>query len=145
MRIMGANLLHVLVRITVVAGAVFLAGCESHVVPVSGRVTLNGKPLAGAVVTFQPHGARDSTQPATTGSVGRTDEQGRFSLQLVAPEQAGAAVGEHVVTISTATGGSDEKPATGRPLPREWIDGSRKFKVPPGGTAEANFDIREGK
>jgi hypothetical protein len=119
-------------------------GCQANVVPVSGRVTLNGKPLAGAVVTFQPKTGRDLAQPATTGSVGRTDAQGRFTLRLVAPDRPGAAPGEHAITISTAASAPQASSATEEHLPKSWRDGSQRFHVPAGGTREANFDIKSG-
>jgi hypothetical protein len=117
-------------------------GCHDDVVPVSGRVTLDGKPLANAVVTFQPMGSGKSAETTTTGSVGRTDSEGTFVLRLVSPDRYGAAVGDHVVTISTPTGESDAAPADKALLPLAWRDGSRQFRVPAGGTREANFDIK---
>lgn len=117
-------------------------GCNGEVVPVSGRVTLDGKPLHNAVVTFQPMGSGKSTETTTTGSVGRTDSEGRFVLRLVSPERYGAAAGDHFVTISTSAGGSDAAPADEALLPLAWRDGSRQFRVPPRGTREANFDIK---
>jgi hypothetical protein len=122
-----------------VVGAV---GCQSDVVPVSGRVTLDGKPLASAVVTFQPIGSGPMAETTTAGSVGRTDSEGRFVLRLVSPERYGAAVGEHVVTISMATEGTNEAAAAEALLPLTWRDGSRQFHVPPGGTRDANFEIK---
>jgi hypothetical protein len=118
------------------------AGCQGEVVPVSGRVTLDGKPLANAVVTFQPIGSGPSAETTTTGSVGRTDSEGRFVLRLVSPEQSGAAVGGHVVTINRSTEGIDEAAAENAPLPLAWRNGSQQFRVPPGGTREATFDIK---
>src|SRR5262245_33255012 len=116
-------------------------GCHRDVDPVSGRVTLNGKPLAGAVVTFQPRGNSTEPRPSGTGSIGHTDDQGRFSLRMVEPNKPGAVVGDHTVTIATNT----EAPATatvkGSPIPIAWRDGTRQFRVPPGGTTKANFDI----
>jgi hypothetical protein len=129
------------------SGAAFVCvvaalGCHGEIVPVSGRVTLEGQPLANAVVTFQPMGSGKSAETTTTGSVGKTDSEGRFVLRLVSPEQYGAAVGDHFVTISTSTGGTDGVPANDTLLPMVWRDGSRQFRVPPGGTREANFDIK---
>lgn len=117
-------------------------GCQRSIVPVSGRVTLNGQPLAEAVVTFQPHAERNTRYPIATGSVGHTDSQGRYSLRLIEPDRPGAAVGEHSVTISTSVGGSDAVPPAGKPLPPAWRDGSRTFRVPANGTSEANFEIK---
>src|SRR3977135_1292047 len=93
------------------------AGCHRDVVPVSGRVTLNGQPLAGAVVTFQPRGNTQSPRPAGTGSIGHTNEQGRFSLRMVKPDQPGAVVGDHTVTIGTTTAATASAPAKGSPIP----------------------------
>src|SRR4051812_38831419 len=118
-----------------------ICGCGREVVPVLGRVTFNGKPLAGAVVTFQPHSEHGPRRPPTTGSVGRSDDAGRFTLRLVAPDAPGAALGEHTVTINARPGASDESPSKGPQLPREWSDGTKRFTVPPGGTTQANFDI----
>jgi hypothetical protein len=120
---------------------ILFTGCDQSAVPVSGRVTLNDKPLAGAVVTFQPRGGGDASKSPASGSVGRTDQDGRFTLHMIEPDRPGAAIGEHTVTISAATGGSDKEPAKGQKLPKPWYDGSRKFTVPPGGTSEANFKI----
>ena len=80
--------------------AVLLPGCSKKfppVVPTEGTVTLDGKPLPNATVTFIPllndYGAESS-------SIGTTDEQGRFTLTCQFNNQPGAAVGEHVVVIT---------------------------------------------
>jgi hypothetical protein len=123
----------------VAAGAI---GCHGEVVPVSGRVTLDGKPLADAVVTFQPLGHGKAMATTTTGSVGKTDSDGRFRLRLVSPERNGAAVGDHFITISAPPGETDGAPTNDDLSPLAWRDGSRQFRVPSGGTREANFDIK---
>jgi hypothetical protein len=121
------------------------SGCGGggRVAPVSGRVTLAGQPLAGAVVTFQPVRAQDADAPTVTGSVGKTDADGRFELRLIEPDKAGAAVGQHRVSISTASSdaANDAQLPTGERVPPAWRDGSHTFEVPAGGTAAANFDI----
>ena len=109
---------------------------------ICGRLGISRQPLAEAVVTFQPHAERNTRYPIATGSVGRTDSQGRYSLRLIEPDRPGAAVGEHSVTISTSVGGSDAVPPAGKPLPPAWRDGSRTFRVPANGTSEANFEIK---
>jgi hypothetical protein len=69
-----------------------IVGCGgSGVAPVSGRVTLDGRPLQHADVMFQPDGAQ---RP----SVGRTDADGRYELAYKRGEP-GAIVGEHTVRI----------------------------------------------
>jgi hypothetical protein len=119
-----------------------LSGCNSDIVPVSGRVTLDGQPLANAVVTFQPIRDSSAEPPTATGSVGQTDAEGRYVLRLVDPDIAGALVGEHVVTISTAmTSAVEGEPPGGERLPEAWLDGSQRYTVPASGTVEANFDV----
>lgn len=77
------------------AAAVFavLAGCGPggpRLVPVTGTVTLDGKPVADAGVMFKPSG---NLPPATAN----TDAQGHFSL--VTLNRPGAVLGEHQVSI----------------------------------------------
>lgn len=77
---------------------------------VSGKVTLDGAPLAGAFVRYYP----------TTGraSGGVTDEEGNYELVFIRDEM-GAVLGKHVVRITTrnedddpfGTQGSEKVPA----------------------------------
>jgi hypothetical protein len=60
-------------------------------VPVSGRVMIDGKPLAKAGVRFYPTGGRSSS--------GRTDAEGRFVLTCFEPND-GALVGSHKVIVA---------------------------------------------
>src|SRR5688500_34311 len=85
-------------------GPLLFAGCGERlpVAPVSGMITFEGKPLAGASITTQPIAA-SSTNPGP-GSFARTDDQGRFELELVKPARKGAIIGEHRVMISPAAG-----------------------------------------
>jgi hypothetical protein len=135
-----------------------LAGCGGKgydTVPVSGRVTLDGEPLADVGIMFVPL-AKDRDNPNIgPGSLGRTGVDGRFVLQTVHGEN-GAVPTEHVVRLSIASGqeemeGSDEAtpegiigvtPAVRRsPLPPYACDGSLRFEVPPRGTDRADFDL----
>jgi hypothetical protein len=62
---------------------------------VEGTVTLNGKPLAGALVVFTPSGPGRSASDLT-------DAAGRYELTYLR-DIAGATLGPHVVIITTAT------------------------------------------
>lgn len=82
-------------RITVLTVLILPAGCGEDLpdlAPVTGTVTLDGKPISGAVVTFDP---------AAGGVVshGVTDDSGRFELECTT-DTLGAELGEHVVRIS---------------------------------------------
>jgi len=73
---------------------------------VSGKVTLGGKPLTDAVVTFSPKGQ----YPA---AVGRTDSSGTFTLTTYEPGD-GAAAGDYVVlVVKEPRSSGDPAPAHG--------------------------------
>ncbi len=74
---------------------------ELGLVKVSGRVTLNGKPLPQANVLFESED--------TTFSYGRTDEAGRYEL-LFNSEQTGCLPGEKIVRITLGPLGDDGDP-----------------------------------
>ena len=78
------------IAILLIAGII---GCSRGIelIPVSGEVQLNGKPLADCSVTFSPVAGG----PAASGV---TDMQGCF--QLSSANRSGAVPGEHRVTIA---------------------------------------------
>jgi hypothetical protein len=132
-----------------------LGGCSSSykLAPVSGKVTMDGKPLPRVVVTFAPMGTKENMNVGPTASA-VTDAQGRYALKLDAGKP-GAVVGKCRVYINTtleerSKGGGDEPDAPGpfRAMAPEKIPPkySRQtelvFDVPAGGTDQANFDLR---
>ncbi len=79
-------------------------GCRDakapNVVPVTGTVRYQGKPLQGATVIFATQGA---TPQATLLALGTTDAQGRFQVATqvgATGSYPGAVAGTHRVTIS---------------------------------------------
>ncbi len=81
-------------------GLVFIvAGCGRSDLPdlgtVSGKVTLNGVPMADAIVNFTPSGPG---RPSTAV----TDAEGKYSL-IYLQGVDGAIVGEHAVTVELVT------------------------------------------
>jgi len=79
--------------------AVVIGGCarkpDPVLVPASGVVTLDGKPLAHGLVRFSP---TERGISAAWISEGTTDDEGRY--ELVAPMGPGAVAGTHRVTVS---------------------------------------------
>ena len=132
---------HLLLGCVVVAGL----GCNSlKFAPVSGRVTLNGDPVAGATVSFEPM-TDSGGGPSPPGSLGKTNEKGEFTL-VGTNGQNGALVGKHRVRISLIAEQEGEERQRGKPvgekLPRKFnTDSDMTFDVPAGGTTEANFPL----
>ncbi len=86
-----------------------LSGCGNggpHLVAVSGKVTVDGKPVPNAIVTFNPVAAGGSN------SLGKTDAQGVYRLEFSQDKQ-GALVGDHVVEIVTKKVSKAELPDDG--------------------------------
>lgn len=64
--------------------------------PVSGRVTVDGKPLSSAIVKFVPEEGTKNLRLAT--SIGITDKDGNYTL-IYAADVAGAVIGKHQVQV----------------------------------------------
>lgn len=78
---------------------ILLSGCGksgSSISPVSGTVTLDGKPIVEAKIIFQPEGGGGSP------SYGFTDQNGRYELGYKR-NVAGALVGWHTISIKLDT------------------------------------------
>lgn len=134
---------------TVVLGAVGCGkGSARKVVPVSGTVTIDGKPAPNIAVVFQP--ISTGKEEAGMGSTGVTDAQGRFTLTLTGTEKRpGAVVGKHRVTFSGAADQRAEtddtvRPGTPDPIPAKYREKPLEFEVPAGGTDKANFNLESG-
>ncbi|QDU78261.1 hypothetical protein Pan97_53460 [Bremerella volcania] len=103
---------------------------------VSGKVTLDGSPLADATVSFQ------SVELGRMAS-GKTDAQGHYELILL-NDIKGAVVGENKVLITTAQPGDDAVPGSAKPetLPKKYNDKSELTAEVKEGTNEFNFDLQ---
>jgi hypothetical protein len=131
--------------VAAIALTVLLSGCGEHeLAPVSGVVTLGGKPLARGVVNFQPISG-NSENPGP-GSTGITDEQGRY--QLKTPDGVeGAVVGEHKVRIYSRNAeaprvqDSDPQPTVELVPTRYNYRTTLTFTVSPEGTDQADFKL----
>lgn len=119
-------------------------GPGAKIVPVSGVVKLDGKPLANALVVFQPIATAGKT--AGVGSSGSTDANGAYSLTMSDSDQRGAVVGKHSVVINLKVE-SDDRANPNRPppklLPKRYNSQTElHFEVKPGGNTDANFDLK---
>lgn len=111
-----------------------LAGCGGggntlHTVPVTGTVTLNGEPLAGATVLFAPNDA------GGVSAMGTTDEQGRYTLSQASNQ--GALPGtykvviEHYTTLDGKPIPTSEDPAAQMDVEQLRAQGQVKQTLPP--------------
>jgi hypothetical protein len=115
--------------------------------PVSGRITLDGSPLAHAEVRFFPS---NKDLPFSSGI---TNDNGDYKLHMVTENETrpGAIISDHRVTISLDQRKGKTMP-TSRPhlpknpgelLPAKYNHDSKlTFTVPPEGTSQANFDLK---
>jgi hypothetical protein len=138
----------------VVLGAAIVcaaAGCSSSgdkFAPVSGKVTLNGKPVRNATISFQPV-APEGSMKAGPGSSGKTNENGEYTLAL-STGGTGAWVGKHRVIITSLaeqTGSGDERPPRGGwplkdAIPEKYnAKTTLTFEVTAAGTGSADFAL----
>lgn len=123
--------------------AIAASGCsrKANVVPVSGRVTLDGQPLADVAINFGPlTGGLDGAYAA----YGKTDANGRYTLKLVDDNRRGATIGKNRITLNESPSGAVSDGAAPRlqfKLPPTARDGTLQFDVPTGGTDAANFEF----
>ena len=147
MRFLRASLLLLVLLLLLASGC----GKSATLVPVSGRVMLDNKPLAKAKVQFAPANPEGDPKLSPV-SVGETDDQGNFTLKTL-DGRDGAVPGQHRVEISKfdrdATiikGGVVVAEGVER-VPEDYnIKSKLTFTVPEGGTKEANFlDLKGGR
>ena len=95
----------------------FASGCGQsgpQLGAVTGTVTLDGKSVPGALVTFISKEADGSS------SYGKTDSNGKYKLEF-STERFGAMLGNHDVVITTKRMSADEAPDTGTAEKTEFV------------------------
>lgn len=116
-----------------------LAGCgkPENIGAVSGVVTLNGEPLSGALIQFEP-------LAGNAPSGGFTDEGGKYSLTY-SREVQGAEIGEHRVRISTKDLGNPDsdppRPKKAETVPAKYNTKTELTAKVQAGKNELNFPL----
>lgn len=154
----------------VLLGIAFLsfAGCgDSSIAPISGKVTVAGKPVEGIRLVFSPVLVEEGEDPGPWSS-GLTNSAGEYTLKTRYKDN-GAVVGKHTVAFvyddignintfkellreakqegdqaafEAARKNIADYEARQKTRPKSSGDGYKeKFVVPSGGTNEANFDL----
>ncbi|GAA4437445.1 hypothetical protein GCM10023155_38300 [Bremerella cremea] len=122
-----------------------MSGCAKEpfpCAPVSGVVTLDGKPLGMARVIFSPKQVGESAIVGPT-SFCLTDDQGHYELATTTGKP-GAMVGSHTVYICGEVR-DEENPdviLVKEYLPKRYYEGTElSYDVTSWGTSEANFEL----
>jgi hypothetical protein len=123
------------------------SGATYETAPVSGTITLKGKPAANVFVQFEPASKETADVPSSTAI---TNAQGKYTLKVSIPDgEAGAVVGEHIIRFAPA--GKEEAETTEGPeadagpvmrLSEEATSGKMRYTVPEGGDTSADFDLK---
>ena len=121
----------------------FVSGCGDDKAPakVTGTITMDGKPIVGAEVTFTPN-------DGTRMSQGNTDAQGKYELRFSA-QAAGAAVGTHRVSIRLASADeyippsrdSNDPPQPKETIPKKYNNETELTATLKSGKQVVNFDL----
>jgi hypothetical protein len=121
-------------------------GGSKSVAPVSGKVTMDGKAVANATVTFSPIAPPGSID-AGISSTGKTNDAGEYTLTATSG-QTGAQVGKHrvsIVSLAPDVGQGDERHRAGslmNKIPPQYNDKTTlTCDVPAGGKKDADFPL----
>jgi ribosomal protein S16 len=116
------------------------AGCSGkrdlpELASVSGKVTLDGKPLARARVYFIPENGRPSSA--------ETDADGFYQLRY-SEGASGAMLGKHIVRVSTYRPADEEKniAAGEETVPAKYNTGSTLTREVRAGKNEINLELQ---
>jgi hypothetical protein len=125
--------------------ALLVAGCGTRTnyktAPVSGKITIDNRPLANATVTFTPTTGQDTKNSPPT-STGKTDDQGNYTLKLDVNGKEGAVPGSHRVRVAVIDRGGDGHAGKGQLVPADYNTKSTlNFEVPEAGSSQANFTL----
>ena len=127
--------------IAVVVFSALSSGCQNRVAgtpdlaPVTGTVTLDGKPTDRAIVSFEG--------PGNKSSFGNTDSTGRYELNYIR-QSKGAPLGANVVKITTRL---DAPPGPGYvdPIPAKYNTRTTLKADVKAGTNVINFELTTKK
>ncbi|MEM1061080.1 MAG: hypothetical protein AAGJ97_02005, partial [Planctomycetota bacterium] len=130
------------------AGVGMLAGCggsDLDVVPVSGKVLVDGKPAAFLSLSSRP--VRQNNGPIEVGpnSVGQTNENGEFELRVARTSyDRGAVPGPHEVTFANMwdTNDAGNEVMLGDKLPKNATT-KIDYVVPDTGKTDLVFELVE--
>jgi hypothetical protein len=111
-------------RLLIAALCGLLMGCGTsgpQLSEVKGKVTVDGKAVPRAEVSFVPEAAGGSP------SLGKTDAEGNYRLAFT-QDRFGALIGKHKVTITSKKISPNEMPDTGEPVDTAFVPIPKKYQ-----------------
>jgi len=137
----GAYFVLAVIAVGILPGCSGAASDHPPLLPVTGTVTLDHAPVAGARVQFLPTEGRSSA--------GITDDQGKFTL-IYDVNLTGAIAGQHQVSISlyeTIPGKTDDEgqPMSEEKLPAEYNTNTKLTATVDSEHLDFNFDLKSAK
>ncbi|MFW6169437.1 MAG: hypothetical protein ACODAD_03025 [Planctomycetota bacterium] len=124
----------VLFCVLMVALTPLFAGCgaDDNMAYVKGTVTVDGEPIEGVEISFEPQSEGGSP------SLGITDSSGHYEAMFTA-NQKGVQIGKHTVRIAAIHYDDQEKETVLADIPPEYAEESTiTFEVEPGNNT---FDL----
>lgn len=123
--------------------AFLLPGCGGdsdvpELMPVTGVITFDGAPLAGADILFTPTSGQGRPASAVTS------ESGEYTLSF-SSRNAGAMLGAHSVTVSKVEFADDEDENGKETLPKKYRTAGTLTADVTAEDYEFNFDLVSGK
>lgn len=119
--------------------AIGCGGSPDGLVYVEGAVTLDGQPLPGAQVKFEP-----SDGGVGSIAIGTTNDEGRFEVHPLGTLEPGVKPGVYKVSFTTAVAGPNDvetDPIPPERVPRKYRIEGLEYEVPNGGDKAASFDL----
>lgn len=117
-------------------GLCILLGCgsDNDLAEVTGKVTMDGKPVSNAFGKFLPKGATGAP------SFGKTDAEGNYRM-MFSDTESGAWIGENAVTISTGDVGLAPGMGTAETIPAIYNTKTTLVETVESGRNNFNFEL----
>ncbi len=117
-------------RIAVLLSLAVVVGCGGGIElgTVTGTVTIDGKPVPNAMITFFPEFSGST-------SYGVTDKNGKYSLMFT-DQDRGAMIGSFRVSITTKKRSKDEMPDDGSVTEVDFVEIPKQYRAEKAHTAE---------
>lgn len=120
-----------------------VSGCGNGMSSLTGKVTIDGEPVEGVFVNFDPILEEGNT--ATSPAGGNTDAEGNYTATF-SSQTDGIMPGKYLVTVEGEAYDDEGNATTSIEIPAEWKDEpTHECVVEPGKKNVFNIEITTGK